>query len=157
MSNISSSFPIRLAYTLSVAVVEALQGGRDFTGKNDLKRLLEWYQGATYPWNATLFSRDGGSDEGQALFILMRRAHGENATNGIRRRSSLFDRIVTFMRRFPRETYSHHDAYFALNFFNDLASGIREYRVSVKRRRRAILARGAVVRLKSRMEQQMRA
>lgn len=151
MSNISSGFPIRLAYTLSVAVVEALQGGRDFTGKNDLKRLLEWYQGATYPWNATLFSRDGGSDEGQALFILMRRAHGENAMNGIRRRSSLFDRVVAFMRRFPRESYSHHDAYFVLNFFNDLASGIRGYRASIRRRQKLVVARTMTLRLRQRL------
>lgn len=154
MGNIvSSGFPIHLAYTLSVAIVEAMQGGRDFVGKNDLKRLLEWYQGAAYPYNATLFSRGGESDEGQALYILMRRAHVENAVNGVRRRSSLFDRVMAFIRRFPRETYSHHDAYFALNFFNDLASGIREYRASVRRRKMLATARGNVVRLKNRMEQ----
>ena len=154
MGNIVSfGFPIQLAYTLSVAIVEAMQGGRDFVGKNDLKRLLEWYQSAVYPYNATLFSRGGESDEGQALYILMRRAHGENAVNGVRRRSPLFDRVVEFVKRFPRETYSHHDAYFVLNFFNDLASGIRKYRISVKRRKTMAVARGTVARLKNRREQ----
>ncbi len=148
-----SGFPIHLAYTLSIAIVEAMQGGREFVGKNDLKRLLEWYQGAVYPYNATLFSRGGESDEGQALYLLMRRAQVENAVNGVRRRSSLFDRVVEFVKRFPRETYSHHDAYFVLNFFNDLASGIREYRLSIKRRHMMALARGNVVRLKNRIEQ----
>lgn len=146
-------FPIGLAYTLSVAVVEAMQGGRDFVGKNDIKRLLEWYRGALYPSNATLFSREGGSDEGQALYILMRRAHRENAWNGIRRRVSLFDRVLEFVRRFPRQTYSHHDAHFVLNFFNDLASGIREYRVSVNRRKKMALSRGMAARLQGRLRQ----
>lgn len=153
MSNIPTGFPIVFAYTLSVALVEAIQGGRTFVGKNDVRRLLEWYTNTAYPWNATLFSRDGESDEGRALYLLMRHAHSKNAMSGIRRRSSLFDRVVAFMSRFPHETYSHHDLSFALNFFNDLARGIRDYRVAVKRRKKRASASGKVLRLRSRTMQ----
>lgn len=144
-------FPIGLAYTLSVAVVEAIQHKRSFVGKNDLRRLLEWYRDSAYPSNATLFSRDGTSDEGQALYILMRHVHARNAVNGVRQRASLATGVVRFMSRFPREVYSHHDFHFVLDFFNDLSVEIVKYRREVGRRKKRVRTGMKIVHIKSRM------
>lgn len=144
-------FPIGLAYTLSVAVVEAIQHKRSFVGKNDLRRLLEWYQNAAYPWNAALFSREGTTDEGQALYILMRHVHSKNAVNGVRQRVSLANRVAEFMSRFPRDVYSHHDFHFVLDFFNDLSVEIAKYRRDVGRRKRRARAGMKIAHIKSRM------
>lgn len=146
-------FPVVLAYTLSVAVVEAIQRKRIFVGKNDLKRLLEWYRDSAYPSNATLFSRDGTSDEGQALHILMRHVHAKNAVNGVRQRVSLAARVAGFMSRFPRETYSHHDFHFVLDFFNDLSVEIMKYKREVRRRKNRVRAGMKVLHIQSRMAQ----